>query len=96
MVQPSKRVTLDLTLPQHRKLRDAAKSSNINQQDLLALIIDLTLSSPETIKPHIERFVARKQAEERKQKDLERKAKDLISNLNEEQLEALLSGKLSL
>lgn len=95
MVQPSKRVTLDISPSQHRKLRDSAKSSGISQQELLALIIDLTLSSTETIKPHIERFLLRKQAEERRAKELERKAKDLISSLSEEQLEALLSGKLT-
>lgn len=94
--QISKRVTLDLDLVSHKKLRNASKSFQLTQQDLLTLIVDLTLGNPEAIRPHAERFRKRKEAEEQRKLDMERKAQDLLSKLTPEQQNKLLSGAIDL
>lgn len=90
----SKRVTLDLDIAGHKKLRTAAKTFGINQQELLALIVDLTLSNLDTIRPHAERFRKRKEAEEQKRIDMERKAQALLAKMTPEMQEKLLSGSI--
>ena len=75
----TKRVTLDLTSSQHKKLKDGSKSLGLTQQEALSLIVDLTMSNPETIRQHADRFLRKKKAEEQKAKDMDDKAKRLIS-----------------
>lgn len=91
--ETSKKVTMDVTNIQHRKLRDATKSMNVTQQELLGIIIDLTLTNPDGIRPHVAKYVQRRDAEALKQKELQKKASELISTLSEEQLMRLMSGQ---
>lgn len=92
----NKKVTMDVTPAQHRKLKDATKSMDVTQQELLGIIIDLTLTNIESVRPHVIKYVQRRDAEAQKNKEREAKAKQLISQLTEEQLEKLLAGQLVL
>lgn len=96
MTSQSKRVTLDLEMSGHKKLRTAAKTFGITQQELLALIVDLTLSNLDTIRPHAERFKKRKDAEVNKRADMHNKAMSLLAKMTPEQQEKLLSGQVNL
>lgn len=91
-----KRVTLEINEVQHRRLRAASSMFNITQQDLLGLLIDITLTNPETIRKPAEIFVRRNKAEEEKARHLEDRAKNLLSRLTQEQQDKLLAGELDL
>lgn len=96
MTKPIKRVTLEVTDDQHRKLRLAAKQFDITQQDLMGLLIDITLTNTETVRKPIEAYVRKKKIEEEKVRQLEEKTKSVLSMLKPEQLERLLSGEVDL
>jgi hypothetical protein len=91
-----KRVTLEINEAQHRRLRAASSMFSVTQQDLLGLLIDITLTNPETIRKPVEIFVRRKKAEEEKARQLEDRAKNFISRLSQDQQDKLLSGELEL
>lgn len=91
-----KKLTFDVTPLQHKRLKDSSKILDITQQELVGVIIDLTLTNLESIKPHVLRYKQRKEAEENKRKDVEKKAQALIASLSEEQIADLLAGKLKL
>lgn len=96
-LQPTtKRVTLDLDMRGHKKLREAAKMFDLTQQELLVLVVELTLTNPETIRAHAERYKRRKEAEEARKEDMNKKAKMLLEQLTPEQQAKLLSGNVNL
>ncbi len=84
MTKPIKRVTLEVTDDQHRKLRLAAKQ------------FDITLTNTETVRKPIEAYVRKKKIEEEKARQLEEKTKSVLSMLKPEQLERLLNGEVDL
>lgn len=88
----NKKITMDVTTVQHRRVRDAAKLMNVTQQELLGIIIDLTLTNIEGIRPHVAKYVQRRDAEALKQKELQQKAERLIASLSADKLEKLLTG----
>ena len=92
----NKKITMDVTTVQHRRVRDAAKLMNVTQQELLGIIIDLTLTNIEGIRPHVAKYVQRRDAEALKQKELQQKAERLIASLSADKLEKLLTGELKL
>lgn len=89
-----KRVTLKVTQKQHKFLKDHA-GNGITQEDLLGLMIDVLSANPKTFLPHVERLRKRKAIEAERQKELDRKAKNLLQSLSDEQIEKLLAGQLS-
>ncbi len=92
----NKKITMDVTTVQHRRVRDASKLMNVTQQELLGIIIDLTLTNIEGIRPHVAKYVQRRDAEILKQKELQQKAERLIASLSPDKLEKLLTGELKL
>lgn len=92
----NKKITMDVTTVQHRRVRDASKLMNVTQQELLGIIIDLTLTNIEGIRPHVAKYVQRRDAEILKQKELQQKAELLIASLSPDKLEKLLTGELKL
>lgn len=92
----NKKITMDVTTVQHRRVRDASKLMNVTQQELLGIIIDLTLTNIEGIRPHVAKYVQRRDAEILKQKELQQKAERLIASLSADKLEKLLTGELKL
>ena len=92
----NKKITMDVTTVQHRRVRDAAKLMNVTQQELLGIIIDLTLTNIDGIRPHVAKYVQRRDAEALKQKELQQKAERLIASLSADKLEKLLTGELKL
>lgn len=92
----NKKITMDVTTVQHRRVRDASKLMNVTQQELLGIIIDLTLTNIEGIRPHVAKYVQRRYAEILKQKELQQKAEKLIASLSPDKLEKLLTGELKL
>lgn len=92
----NKKITMDVTTVQHRRVRDASKLMNVTQQELLGIIIDLTLTNIEGIRPHVAKYVQRRDAEALKQKELQQKAEKLIASLSPDKLEKLLTGELKL
>lgn len=94
MSEITKKLTFDVTPLQHRRLKESSKTLNITQQELVGIIIDLTLTNLEGIKPHVQRYLQKKMAEENKRKELEKKAQELIAKLSDEQMADLLAGRL--
>ena len=92
----NKKITMDVTTVQHRRVRDASKLMNVTQQELLGIIIDLTLTNIEGTRPHVAKYVQRRDAEILKQKELQQKAERLIASLSPDKLEKLLTGELKL
>lgn len=92
----NKKITMDVTTVQHRRVRDASKLMNVTQQELLGIIIDLTLTNIEGIRPHVAKYVQRRDAEILKQKELQKKAERLVASLSPDKLEKLLTGELKL
>lgn len=92
----NKKITMDVTTVQHRRVRDASKLMNVTQQELLGIIIDLTLTNIEGIRPHVAKYVQRRDAEILKQKELQQKAERLIASLSPDKLEKLLTGEFKL
>ena len=92
----SKKITMDVTSIQHRRVRDAAKQMSVTQQELLGIIIDLTLTNIDGIRPHVAKYVQRRDAEVLKQKELQQRAERLIALLSPDKLERLLTGELKL
>ena len=92
----NKKITMDVTTVQHRRVRDASKLMNVTPQELLGIIIDLTLTNIEGIRPHVAKYVQRRDAEILKQKELQQKAERLIASLSPDKLEKLLTGELKL
>ena len=92
----NKKITMDVTTVQHRRVRDASKLMNVTQQELLGIIIDLTLTNIDGIRPHVAKYVQRRDAEALKQKELQQKAERLIASLSADKLEKLLTGELKL
>lgn len=92
----NKKITMDVTTVQHRRVRDAAKLMNVTKQELLGIIIDLTLTNIDGIRPHVAKYVQRRDAEALKQKELQQKAERLIASLSADKLEKLLTGELKL
>lgn len=91
--QSIKRVTLDLTPTRHRILKEGSKKLGLTQQECLSLIVDLTMTNPETIRKHAEQYLKKKAAEEKAEQELQDKAKRLVSQLSPEQIAKLLAGE---
>ena len=91
-----KRVTLEVSPAQHRKLRDACSKFDTTQAELLGYLIDITLSNTDVVKAAVESMVRKRKIEEERQRQNEDKAKQLVSALPPEVLAKLLSGEADL
>ncbi len=89
-----KRVTLKVTAKQHKFLKDCA-GDGVTQEDALGLMIDVLSANPKSFFPHLERLRKRKQVEAERQKELDKRAKNLLNALSNEQIEKLLAGQLT-
>lgn len=90
----NKKITIDVTQAQHGRLKSVSKAMNVTQQELLSVIIDLTLSNLESIRPHVLKYVQKRDQEAERQREIKAKAERLISSLSPEELERLLAGRL--
>jgi len=91
-----KRVTLEVTPAQHRKLRDASAKFDTTQAELLGYLIDITLTNTDVVRTAVEAQVRKRKLEEERARQTEDKAKQLVSSLPPETLAKLLSGELDL
>lgn len=89
-----KKITIDCTPVQHAKLKSHSKAMNVTQQELLSVIIDLTLNNIESIRPHVVKYTQKRDAEIERQREIRAKAEKLVSSLSPDELERLLSGRL--
>lgn len=89
-----KKITIDCTPVQHAKLKAHSKAMNVTQQELLSVILDLTMNNIESIRPHVVKYAKQRDAEAEKQREIKAKAERLISSLSPEELERLLAGRL--
>lgn len=91
-----KRVTLEVTPAQHRKLLDASAKFDTTQAELLGYLIDITLTNTDVVKTAVEAQVRKRKLEEERARQTEEQAKQLISTLSPEALARLLSGEADL
>lgn len=94
--QNIKRVTIEVSNQQHKRLKDACERFDTTQPELIGYLIDITLTNPDVVKKQVDALVAKRKQEEAKNRETEEKAKRLINSLSPEALTRLLAGEIDL